>query len=351
MGNLSDSMQALVDDITASSHSRRKQIQGLADETRASLEKWRLELQGVSEALKDQFASNRAERTAADRARLLATQRFMDESRRAHQATARTLRTQFAAYRNERAATNRTRLLATQQFMDDVHRVNEQRRMTVSELRSEARNLVKRLGLERQDMAKALQEKLAAEGEALRETATEIRRAAKGMVGELAFDMRQAHQLWMELRKEKAAPEAAMTEEPVEEVGEDEAEREAAPPVSVFSNEERVLEVIARHPEGIRLVDIGNELGVDWRTLLGIARTIVDEDKVERIDNLYYSSSGGPCTTPAVGDRNRKTRRHRWQKHRLCSTLKRGGILSSPHLSRAFASAVWHTWRRDIPCI
>jgi hypothetical protein len=58
--------------------------------------------------------------------------------------------------------------------------------------------------------------------------------------------------------------------------------------------EERVLEVIARHPAGIRLVDIGNDLGVDWRSLLGISRTIIEEDKVERIDNLYYPKGAGP---------------------------------------------------------
>ena len=58
--------------------------------------------------------------------------------------------------------------------------------------------------------------------------------------------------------------------------------------------EERVLDVITRHPEGIKLVDIGNNLGVDWRSLLGISRTIVEEDKVERIDNLYYPKGEGP---------------------------------------------------------
>lgn len=52
--------------------------------------------------------------------------------------------------------------------------------------------------------------------------------------------------------------------------------------------EERVLRVIRSHPEGIRLVDIGNELGVNWRTFIGAARTLVEEARVEKVDNVYY---------------------------------------------------------------
>jgi DNA-binding IclR family transcriptional regulator len=54
------------------------------------------------------------------------------------------------------------------------------------------------------------------------------------------------------------------------------------------AQKERVLFVIQRHPEGIRIVDIGNELGVDWRSLTRIARSLIDEGKIERIDTMYY---------------------------------------------------------------
>jgi len=57
------------------------------------------------------------------------------------------------------------------------------------------------------------------------------------------------------------------------------------------SPEDQILEAVARHPEGIRLVDIGNELGVDWRTLIGAVKPLVDEGRVEKIDSLYYPKS------------------------------------------------------------
>jgi len=35
-------------------------------------------------------------------------------------------------------------------------------------------------------------------------------------------------------------------------------------------------------------VEIGNELGVDWRGLIAVVRALVDEGAVEKIDNEYY---------------------------------------------------------------
>ena len=148
-------------------------------------------------------------------------------------------------------------------------------------------------------MAKTVRERLASEGQALQETVQEIRAAAQALVGEVVADRRQAHQHWTERLKKKITPEAVVAEAAVEEVV---AEVEAQP----LPLRERVLEAITRHPEGIRLVDIGNDLGVDWRSLLGIARTIVEEDKVECIDNLYYPKGGG-------GNRTKPERRHEWQ--------------------------------------
>ena len=74
-----------------------------------------------------------------------------------------------------------------------------------------------------------------------------------------------------------------------EKVKEEEVKVEAAPPKAARPTAEKVLEVVAKYPEGgIRLVDIGNELGVDWRTLIGSTKSLVDEGQVEKIENVYY---------------------------------------------------------------
>lgn len=266
MGNLSESVRALVEDITTATENRRAQLYALTAEARAARRQYQFELQQMSQSLREYFAANRTERATTARAQ--------------HQAT--------------------------RQFMSEIRSVHEGRRVTVSELRSDAYNSIKRFGLERQDMAKTVRERLSAASQALQETVQDIKHTAQGLVGEIVADRSQAQQIWADRLKKKVTPEAvaepAMAEAAVAEVGVAEAARPEAAEVAVppavqdarpLPLEERVLEVIARHPHGIRLVDIGNDLGVDWRSLLGISRTIVEEDKVERIDNLYYPKGGG----------------------------------------------------------
>jgi len=52
--------------------------------------------------------------------------------------------------------------------------------------------------------------------------------------------------------------------------------------------ETEVVGVIARHPDGVRAVEIGNELGVDWRCVPAIVRSLVDRAVVEQIADEFY---------------------------------------------------------------
>ena len=49
-----------------------------------------------------------------------------------------------------------------------------------------------------------------------------------------------------------------------------------------------VLNVIDSHPEGIRALDIGNQLGIDWHAIVPAARTLVDAGLAEQVDQDFY---------------------------------------------------------------
>jgi len=55
--------------------------------------------------------------------------------------------------------------------------------------------------------------------------------------------------------------------------------------------EAEVLRVIARHPEGVRALDIGNELGVDWRRVPAVAGRLVEHALVEQIAHEFYPAA------------------------------------------------------------
>ncbi len=46
----------------------------------------------------------------------------------------------------------------------------------------------------------------------------------------------------------------------------------------------RILAAIKRHTEGVSIVDIRNELGVDWRSLVATLQCFEEERKIERIN-------------------------------------------------------------------
>jgi len=50
----------------------------------------------------------------------------------------------------------------------------------------------------------------------------------------------------------------------------------------------RALEVINAHEEGIALVDLGRELGLDWRQLIAPINYLLREGRVEKRGRLYF---------------------------------------------------------------
>ena len=54
------------------------------------------------------------------------------------------------------------------------------------------------------------------------------------------------------------------------------------------SPELNVLHTIRAHPEGIRLVEMGNEVGVDWRHLVPAVYVLTDAGRIEQLDDLFY---------------------------------------------------------------
>jgi hypothetical protein len=50
----------------------------------------------------------------------------------------------------------------------------------------------------------------------------------------------------------------------------------------------QVVHVVQNHPEGICARDIGNELGTDWRKILGLTRRLVEAGLVDQVDEAYY---------------------------------------------------------------
>jgi hypothetical protein len=229
MGNLNDAMQSMVDDLRSAAEARRAAFRQLMEDIGVRLS----EIRSDTHNLIERFGREDSERKGAV-SELKASANGMVEG--------------FRRESSERKG-------AVGQMLGEFRKADNQRKADVSELKGNAKNMIG-------DFHKANSELKATVGE---------------MLGVFGSDRRQAHQIWTQRLKEKIKPRAVVRKVKAK------PKVEAAP-----TTEEKILEVIAGHPEGIRLVDIGNELGVDWRILIGPSKSLVDGGQVEKIENMYY---------------------------------------------------------------
>jgi phage-related protein len=55
-----------------------------------------------------------------------------------------------------------------------------------------------------------------------------------------------------------------------------------------LSDKQQTLALIKKHPEGIKLSEIGAELGKDWRWYIVTVKELMEENKIRKEENLYY---------------------------------------------------------------
>lgn len=59
------------------------------------------------------------------------------------------------------------------------------------------------------------------------------------------------------------------------------------PQVKPRLEEERTLAMIRENPGGIKLVVMGEKLGMDWRKLIPITKKLIDEGKIVKKEGKY----------------------------------------------------------------
>ena len=282
MGDFNHAMRKLVDGIVSSAENRHVQISEMRSDTLNFLERFRLERQDLSNALREKFSSD-------NKARKEATRQFVNDIRFLMDGLKSDIQDSADALREKLSSDNKACKEATRQFVNDIESfmndleadvqdsANALRKRISSEERTR-RKATKRfmddLGSDLKDAATVLRENLSSERTAHRE-------ATGQFIDNLASDYREAHKIWTEMPRNRMERTAHRTG--VKLMPEKKPEGKTMPLL-----EDQVLEVVTKHPGGIRLVGVGNELGIDWRGLIGIVKAFVDEGKIEKIDSLYY---------------------------------------------------------------
>lgn len=161
-------------------------------------------------------------------------------------------------------------------LVEEVRSSADARHRDLRALRRATRATLHRYRRERRDKTQQARRSTRRQVAQIRGAAGALRHSTRLVLGAIASDVLAATQLWRNTPAGTGARPAA-----------------AAPPrtpqrQSKLAESERVLQIVRAHGDGIRLVDMGNELGVDWRGLIGVTKSLLEEGKVEKIDCLYY---------------------------------------------------------------
>jgi len=292
-----EEMRSLTDDIIGSYEDRivgitqlratvKMDLKGFQDsrtamtkELRADLAKGEEGRLGEARALKQELVGGVAERKSAVSAQL----KELDAT---HAAMSREVRADLKKERQALASEAR-------EFMGELGRAVAEGKAAVKALLSEFDDahatMSKELKADLSKVAPALRE---SESERKRTSTQEISQRKSGvgtMLRELHEEqagVRDEWQILSTIMREKRGGTVLKVEPPVEEIAEKEAV-EVTPETADIRNQ--VFEYLANHPDGTRLVELEQEFGVARIKVARLLKNLMDENKVEKQELLYFA--------------------------------------------------------------
>jgi uncharacterized protein YoxC len=222
---------------------------------------------------------------------------FADE----HKEMSAELRASLQASLNDRREYTRNLL---EGFSKRLAEIGEENRTMAQNLRNELDQF--RSGLAESDMQRLKDFKVTMG--AIQGKVNEIQTFVNNMLGDLKDNRIQASEIWQKLSEAKAridqevaaappAKKAKAKEKPVAAPPKKEvvAKEKPAPqpekveePKTDVSLDEKVLDFISKHPDGVKVSDMEVPLG-ETRMRIGYAgKQLLDEGKVRKVDNLYF---------------------------------------------------------------
>jgi len=282
----------LGEDIVASYNARVKAIGTIVKDTRNTLKGFHAEHKEMSEKLKEDLAKGEKERLTGFKAMMADVKKFVSDIvvdgtaklmkqiqteqternkgvadllvnfAKDHEAMAAELKKNLAKGETDRLEDFKEMMKGIQKYVADV--VKETKRL-IKEIQARQDERNKEV-LDTLEAFKTEREKMAANWQNL--VATMARKRGGKPVLEAKEEVSTVNEF---VKKIEKVPEKAKAKETVE-----------------MSLEERVLELINKHPEGIRVGNMEKPLGTTRIKLGQAAKRLLDEGKVRKEENLYF---------------------------------------------------------------
>jgi len=271
------------------------------DKTHAEMTK---ELRAELARIKPEIQATESERKAADQAeikqRSIDIENLLADFDKAHAEMTKELRAELArvkpgiqATESERKATDQAKISERDKYIEELLSDFDKAHAKMSaELRAE-------LAKVKPELEAAESERKAKDQAEIRETAaawkgllSAIQTARGGTVVAGPVEVEAAVEVkTVEETIEEPAEEATI-EEPAEEAAVEEPVEEAEPEMEKAEQEDlggRILDLIEDNPEGLKMTQIADMLGIEnWRSLIPAMRELMDDGEIKKEDTQYF---------------------------------------------------------------
>ena len=222
------------------------------------------------------------------------TNEMLDMFEKEHMDMSAELRAELGRNLAERVEYTRTLLNGFQKRLSEISRENQK---MAQKLRKDlTRGETERLG-DYNSIMKGIHVSI----KGIRKEVRDIQTATGGMIGDLTKDRGQATAEWNkmqdaidQIRKTgtvkpvKEAPKKAEKKDAVKEAPLAEKPAPAPAQEEPKTLEQKVLDFIAKHPKGVKVSEMEEALGETRMKLGYIAKVLLDEGKVQKIENIYF---------------------------------------------------------------
>lgn len=287
-----EEMRSLAEEIVRSYEDRIRGIAELREIVKGDLKEFQDSRTAMAKELRDDLAKSVADRKAAVSSQL-------KELGTAHAAMSREMRAELNKGRQTLAKEEAKRQNEAREFMGELGRAVAQGKAAVKTLLGEFDSAHNAMSREmRAELTKGRQSLLKGERERqseARDFMGELGRAVsegKAATQALLRDFREvkagAQDEWQKLTatmQSKRGGVAVAVKPPIEEIAEEAVE--ITPETGALR--EQVFEYLANHPDGTKLVDLAEEFGVARIQIGKVIRNLMDENKVEKRELLYFA--------------------------------------------------------------
>ncbi len=261
---------ALMTNINADIKSINDEVSAIFLNTNEMLDRFEKEHQNMSAELRAELAQNLGERVEYTRTLLTGFQKRLSEIGRENQKMAQKLRKDLAKGETER--------------ISDFNAIMKGIHVSIKDIRKEVRNVQKSTGAMLDDLLQNRVE-ASAEWNKMKSAMDHIRKTG------VAPAPKQAPKKAEKQEAKKEAPAAPAKAAPAEAVSAAPAQEVLA--FTTFKEEpknleDKVLDFINKNPKGVKISEMEAPLG-ETRMKLGFtAKGLLDEGKVQKIDNVYF---------------------------------------------------------------